>query len=72
MEVDADGHLICTMSNGTILDAGLVKGPQGPKGDPGNVSSVNGVQPGLDGDVKLDGLIYPTTAQALEAMSQEQ
>ena len=51
MEVDADGHLICTMSNGTVLDAGLVKGPQG---DPGAVS------------------IYPTTAQALEAMSQAQ
>lgn len=86
MEVDADGHLICTMSNGTILDAGLVKGPQGPKGDPGNVSSVAGVMPDENGDVPLtaenvgarpvdwlpDGLIYSTTAQALEAMSQEQ
>ena len=38
----------------------------------GSVSSVNSVLPNADGDVKLDGLIYPTTAQALEAMSQEQ
>lgn len=59
-----------------------------PRGMPGtgNVSSVCGVQPGTDGDVPLtaenvgarpvdwlpNGLIYPTTAQALEAMSQEQ
>ena len=35
MDVDADGHLICTMSNGAILDAGLVKGPQGETGAPG-------------------------------------
>lgn len=35
MEVDADGHLICTMSNGTVLDAGLVKGPQGETGATG-------------------------------------
>lgn len=86
MEVDADGHLICTMSNGTVLDAGLVKGPQGEKGPPGSVSSVAGKQPQEDGNVELtaedvgarpdtwmpDGLIYRTTAQALEAMSQEQ
>lgn len=38
----------------------------------GSVSSVNSVLPNANGDVKLDGLIYPTTAQALEAMSQEQ
>lgn len=38
----------------------------------GSVSSVNSVLPNAAGDVKLDGLIYPTTAQALEAMSQEQ
>lgn len=52
----------------------------------GSVSSVNSVSPNADGDVELtaadvgarpdtwmpDGLIYETTAQALEAMSQEQ
>lgn len=38
----------------------------------GSVSSVNSVLPNANGDVELDGLIYPTTAQALEAMSQEQ
>lgn len=38
----------------------------------GSVSSVNSVLPNAAGDVKLDGLIYPTTAQALEAMSQQQ
>lgn len=52
----------------------------------GSVSSVNSVLPNADGDVELtaadvgarpdtwtpDGLIYETTAQALEAMSQEQ
>ena len=47
-------------------------GPQGPKGDPGAVQTVNGKQPDVDGNVPLDGLIYPTTAQALEAMSQQQ
>ena len=59
--------------------------PRGMPGE-GNVSSVAGVMPDEDGDVPLsaenvgarpvdwlpDGLIYPTTAQALEAMSQEQ
>lgn len=45
-----------------------------PRGMPGtgSVSSVNGVLPDLDGDVQLDGLIYTTTAQTLEAMSQEE
>ena len=38
----------------------------------GSVSSVNSVLPNANGDVQLDGLIYETTAQALEAMSQEQ
>ena len=47
-------------------------GPQGPKGEPGAVQTVNGKQPDVDGNVPLDGLIYPTTAQVLEAMSQEQ
>lgn len=59
--------------------------PRGMPGE-GNVSSVAGVMPDEDGDVPLtaenvgarpvdwlpDGLIYETTAQALEAMSQEQ
>ena len=69
-----------------------------PRGDPGegDVSSVDGMAPGTDGDVALsavryvaqtledaqkvqvrknigvDGQVYPCTAQALEAMTQEQ
>jgi len=33
--IDATGHLIVTMSNGVVYDAGMAVGPQGPKGDPG-------------------------------------
>lgn len=36
------------------------------------VQTVNGNEPDGQGNAQLDGLIYPTTAQALEAMSQEQ
>lgn len=38
----------------------------------GNVSAVNNVQPDQEGNVDLPGQIYPCTAAALEAMTQEQ
>lgn len=40
--------------------------------DVGAVQTVNGNEPDGQGNAQIDGLIYPTTAQALEAMSQEQ
>ena len=43
-----------------------------PRGNPGAVQTVNGNEPDGHGNAQLDGLIYETTAQALEAMSQEQ
>lgn len=43
-----------------------------PRGNPGAVQTVNGNEPDEQGNAQVDGLIYPTTAQALEAMSQEQ
>src|SRR5690606_11627991 len=32
--INTSGHLIVTLSNGDIIDAGLAKGPQGEPGDP--------------------------------------
>ena len=43
-----------------------------PRGNPGAVQTVNGNEPDGQGNAQLDGLIYETTAQALEAMSQQQ
>lgn len=43
-----------------------------PRGNPGAVQTVNGNEPDEQGNAQVDGLIYPTTAQALDAMSQEQ
>lgn len=43
-----------------------------PRGNPGAVQTVNGNEPDEQGNAQVDGLIYETTAQALEAMSQEQ
>lgn len=35
-EIDANGHLIITLSNGSTIDAGMAKGDTGPQGARGN------------------------------------
>ena len=44
-QIDADGHLILSMSDGSTLDAGLARGEKGEKGDKGE----QGIQ-GLPGE----------------------
>jgi len=48
--VDASGHLILTKSDSTIIDAGLIVGPQGAKGDTGAT--------GVKGDTGTAGTSY--------------
>lgn len=48
--INASGHLILTLTDGTTLDAGVAKGAQGSKGDPGakgdtGPSGADGVTP---------------------------
>lgn len=70
---------VTTGAPGTDASATITGTPEAPvlnfqipRGNPGAVQTVNGNEPDVEGNVQLDGLIYPTTAQALEAMSQEQ
>ena len=62
--------MIWDNTSSSFVDSGI--SAIGPKGDPGAVQTVNGNAPDEQGNAQVDGLIYPTTAQALEAMSQEQ
>lgn len=48
--VDANGHLIITKSDGVVVDAGLIVGPQGAKGDTGAT--------GTKGDTGTAGTSY--------------
>lgn len=57
-------------TSASFVDSGI--SAIGPKGDPGAVQTVNGNEPDEQGNAQVDGLIYETTAQALEAMSQQQ
>ena len=47
-QIDADGHLILSMSDGSTLDAGLARGEKGEKGDKGDKGE-QGIQ-GLPGE----------------------
>ena len=47
-QIDADGHLILSMSDGSTLDAGLARGEKGDKGDKGDKGE-QGIQ-GLPGE----------------------
>lgn len=47
-QIDADGHLILSMSDGSTLDAGLARGEKGEKGDKGDRGE-QGIQ-GLPGE----------------------
>lgn len=49
-QIDADGHLILSMSDGSTLDAGLARGEKGEKGDKGE----QGIQ-GLPGEKGENG-----------------
>ena len=70
---------VTTGAPGTDASATITGTPEAPvlnfqipRGNPGAVQTVNGNEPDGQGNAQLDGLIYPTTAQALEAMSQEE
>lgn len=58
-QIDADGHLILSMSDGSTLDAGLARGEKGEKGDRGydGGSGTNGKTPyiGENGNWWIDG-----------------
>lgn len=70
---------VTTGAPGTDASATITGTPEAPvlnfqipRGNPGAVQTVNGNAPDEQGNAQVDGLIYPTTAQELEAMSQEQ
>ena len=52
--INESGHLICTLSNGNIIDAGYCIGPQGEQGIPGT--------PGADGEPGQQGIQGPPGA----------
>ena len=60
VEVDANKHLIVTLSNNTTVDAGLISTVKGDKGDTG-AKGKNGIdgKDGIDGTNGVDG-ISPT------------
>lgn len=66
--INDSGHLILTLTDGTELDAGVAKGAQGPKGDPGSKGDT-GAQgpkgdPGAKGDTGPQGPAGPAGSDA--------
>lgn len=53
VDINKQNHLMCTMSDGTEIDAGEIKTIQGPKGDTGNSGVYLGTEEPDDPEIKV-------------------
>ena len=53
VKINESNHLICSMSDGNEVDAGLIKTIQGPKGDPGKSGVYLGSEEPQDTDINV-------------------
>ena len=65
--IDINGELILTLSDSTVINAGIVKGPQGIQG-PSGTDGTDG-QDGIDGTVGAQGPIGLTGSQGVQGLT---